>query len=226
MSSSPPHSSALAQKAEKFVDRLLFPYESHQRRHNCLFIHIPKTAGTSILSSLGKKRPSHRQHLPWYVYKAANRTYFQKAFKFAFVRNPFDRLYSAFEYLKTNGGGSRDDHILGERLRAYASFDDFICDGFHAGELRNHLLFIPQSQFILDATGELVVNHLGRYESIDADFAEISRTLGIAQQMEKKNINKNRKHADYRAAYQSTRAIEIVQDVYAQDLHAFNYRFE
>ena len=79
-----------------------------------IFIHIPKVAGTSILSMLGKKYTG-RDHLPWYVYYTANPVYFQNAFKFSFVRNPWDRTFSAYRYLLA-GGNQRGDKEVSEDL--------------------------------------------------------------------------------------------------------------
>lgn len=209
------------------VDKyMLFPFESHQRRLNCLFIHIPKTAGTAILEGLGKKRTHYRQHFPWYVYQAANRKYFTNSFKFSFVRNPYDRLYSAYEYLKAGGAGGGGDRAAGEALRKYQDFDDFIYQALHLGDLRNNLHFIPQSNFILDLCGKPVVDYLGRQETIDDDFAEIAKHLGITSRLKQKNTTAGRHHKDYRLAYKSDRSIEIVQNLYAQDLRVFNYQFE
>ena len=63
--------------------------------NRCIFIHIPKVAGTSILRALGApERP--RVHLAWYVYYHANKNRFEKYFKFAFVRNPWGRAHPTY----------------------------------------------------------------------------------------------------------------------------------
>lgn len=217
----------ISERIERTADKYVhFPFESHQRRHNCLFIHIPKTAGTSVRAAMGTHRVYQRQHFPWFVYRAANRKYFDHAFKFSFVRNPFDRLYSAYEYLKAGGAGGARDQAAGQVIRGYQDFDDFIYRALHEGELRSNLHLLPQSTFIADLCGKVVVDFVGRQETLDQDFALIAQKLGIAYKAERKNVNRDKHHQDYRSAYKSTRSVEIVENLYIQDLKLFNYSFE
>lgn len=57
------------------------------REYNAIFIHIPKTAGSSIQEALG-----HGGHETIHHYMEQEG--FNRAFKFAFVRNPWDRFIS------------------------------------------------------------------------------------------------------------------------------------
>jgi hypothetical protein len=51
---------------------------------------------------------------------------FDAAFKFAVFREPVDRLFSAFRYLRA-GGGSRYDELFGRRLQAF-DFESFVME--------------------------------------------------------------------------------------------------
>ncbi|WP_417698442.1 sulfotransferase family 2 domain-containing protein, partial [Psychromonas sp.] len=76
-----------------------FPYRKYTRKYKCIFIHIPKTAGTSILMTLIGK-DSLKDHSNYYDFKRINSVKFKKYYKFCFVRNPYDRAVSLYEYLK------------------------------------------------------------------------------------------------------------------------------
>jgi chondroitin 4-sulfotransferase 11 len=97
--------------------------------HQCIFTHVPKTAGKSIRYLFGLPEFKHQ-------YKAdgrnvehgfghrrlsefVNEKYFAEYFKFAFVRNPFDRLVSAFFYLDNGGCCAADDEYRREHLAPY-----------------------------------------------------------------------------------------------------------
>ena len=75
-------------------------YRGYPDEHRCVFIHIPKAAGTSLTKTLFAA-PS--RHLQYTEYERANPKKFKKYFKFTFVRNPYDRLFSAYSFLKKGG---------------------------------------------------------------------------------------------------------------------------
>ncbi len=68
--------------------------------NKCIFVHIPKNAGTSISQSLFNVNiPSF---ITLYDYKyLLGRDKFQDYYKFAFIRNPWDKIVSVYTYFKT-----------------------------------------------------------------------------------------------------------------------------
>lgn len=201
--------------------RRTFPFEHYQRRHGCLFIHIPKTAGTSILEALGK-RGTGRLHLPWYVYWTADPFYFQKAWKFAFVRNPWDRVRSAWLYLMA-GGNQREDLSMRAVLHSFGSFEQFVINGLGTGAFRNHLLFIPQAEFVCGPDGGPIVDFLGRYETLEQDFTTVAQRLALTKRLPARNVTKPQSRLLHDQPWTS-RAIDVVGSIYAQDVTQFGYR--
>ena len=65
----------------------------------CIFFHIPKTAGISLVKALfGDLDWGHRD-VNYYI-NVFDKKRFNDYFKFTFVRNPYDRLFSAYSFLK------------------------------------------------------------------------------------------------------------------------------
>ncbi len=93
----------LAKRVSQFGD---YSIEQMYAR-GCIFIHIPKCAGVSVCQSLfGNLGPGHltlRQHQ-----EVLDSRTFDSMFKFSFVRNPWDRLVSAFYFLKQGGYNEAD----------------------------------------------------------------------------------------------------------------------
>ena len=220
--------------------------------YHCLFVHIPKTAGQSIerffLERVGlawenraplllrpnadpRAGPQSLAHLTAaeYVelgYLSADD--FARYYKFAFVRNPWQRLVSEYRY--------RDDYV-----RRY-TFKEFVLQGMpRAGWTDAYRHVIPQYDFLYDAQGRLLVDFVGRFEHLQADFDRVGERLGIAETA-LPHVNAARiptlksrvlgllrgdlrpDHRPYTAYYDDeTRA--AVDALYRRDIETFGYAF-
>jgi hypothetical protein len=75
--------------------------------------------------------------------------------------------------------------------------------------------------WLTDATGEVIADFVGRYESLAADFRAVCQHLGIEATLPHENATA---HAPYRDYYTpATRA--VVERVYRRDLDLFGYDF-
>jgi len=176
-----------------------------------IFIHIPKTSGMSIQLNLRKHIPainSHHRKVTYY-----DKSLRDRQFVFTFVRNPYDRLVSAFSYL-TQG-------ICNEKDRAKAAkfplnFKDFVIELNHNNIYMIHML--PMTFWLDDG-----VNFIGRYENIQEDYNYVCSILQIPE--EKLPLLNNSKHKHY-SQYYDQESIDIVSKIYKKDLEAFNYDFK
>ena len=83
-------------------------------KHKCIFIHIPKCAGTSVEVNFSNK---HSNHCPVAVFARKYPRKFKNYFKFSFVRNPFDRLVSVYAYYVNGGNKSKHDEPIAHEYR-------------------------------------------------------------------------------------------------------------
>jgi hypothetical protein len=130
-------------------------------------------------------------------------------FKFAFVRNPFDRFVSYCAFVTRDGDEfERDPHAVMRDVLARPPHD--------------HILFHPQHSFIADASGELLTDYVGRVEEMQKSYDEICARIGIpTAQLEKVNATKRRNYREYF----DEPLIEGVAKLYARDLELFGYEF-
>ncbi len=195
------------------------PWTDHHRERQAIFVHIPKNAGNSISNALyGVPFIGHDPLLHFFAFDESTAA---ASHKFAFVRNPRDRLVSAFHYLKSDKRTGIDRDFATRYLSDFPDFTAFA----HALERRADLLawhhFRPQCEF-LEVRGKIAADWIGRVETIDEGCAELSKHLGIAIQPERLNKSDRR---DYRQYY-DIKAAEIVSRLYARDIQLFDYRFD
>ncbi|HVU29529.1 MAG TPA: sulfotransferase family 2 domain-containing protein [Sphingomicrobium sp.] len=134
---------------------------------------------------------------------------FESFFKFAFVRNPFDRFVSYCSFMTRFRG-----EFLANPQRVMAHFLQ--------NPPRQHVLFWPQYSFICDSNGELLADHVGRVEEMQQSYDEIASRLGIpSQALEKVNTSTRN---DYRGYY-TPALVDGVARLYARDLELFGYEF-
>ena len=191
-----------------------------------IFVHIPKAAGISVSEALYGNFAGGHSDLSLYRRVFSYREY-SSYFKFTFVRNPWDRVYSAYTFLKA-GGWNEEDRIWADRhLGSVSDFESFVMDCLASPVVQSHIHFKPQYQFI-EANGYLDsgVEFLAYFENIETDFAVIARRLSKPENLPHQNKTKRSgPTSNYRDVYTSA-MIERVAAQYSNDIEAFGYCFD
>jgi len=220
---------------------------SHELR--AIFVHIPKCGGSSVERALGMHgdyRIEHRTHVYGRATSAdlcaiagrvnylqhLSATNLRRALmatgvsngavaqwkSFAFIRNPFDRLVSAW------AGGDPDlrdcARLQGIELRGltFARFVD-------ATIALDHPHVLPQTQFIYDASGERLVDFVGRFERLHEDFDRVCDLLELGSQNRPTLPHAHRsRHAHYRDLF-DVRSRTLAMRRYCEDLAILGYDF-
>jgi len=196
------------------------PYHDNFYQMNCIFVHIPKTAGTSIGEAIfGTGNTGH-----WKAkdYQWLNPQLFKKSFKFCIVRNPWERALSAYHYLKNGGNTTSDRYWKEENLGGINSFDEFIKEKLNQDSIYKWGHFIPQTDFILLEDESNQMDYVGRYENLDKDFKEICEKLDIKRELP--HQNKSKKPKDYRSSY-TENSKRIIEELYKDDITLLGYKF-
>ena len=154
--------------------------------HRCIFTHVPKTGGKSVLAAFGlpmlgadydgglahiEKPYGHRP------LRIEREEPLADYFCFAFVRHPLDRLVSAFFYLDAGGCNRFDAAYRDQHLSVYKG--DFLAFVEELERHTNHDHFRPQTWWLTSPEGVLLPDFIGRYETLQADFASIARRIGL-----------------------------------------------
>ena len=116
-------------------------------RHRCIFVHIPKCAGMSVAQSLFGRYVTGHMPLRTYRYIYSSRE-LSAYYKFTFVRNPYDRLVSAFHFMQQGGMHETDRRWASEHVQGYRDFEAFVLHGLPRPEVRRYFHFTPQLDFV------------------------------------------------------------------------------
>jgi hypothetical protein len=205
-------------------------------KHEFIFIHVPKTAGRSVHSSLldafnmEYSWPDNNLggHVSSVNYQSRYKEEYDKFFKFAFVRNPWDRLVSAFFYMSNHY--IRPQCPFLKRERPHESFETFIKEDLPRFLLHTHVR--PQSFWVCDEDGEVNVDFVGRFESLNEDFKNVCNKLNAGNQKLKfTNRHDSRKNGHGAGSskpyweFYDKQMVDIVGDLFFQDVKTFGYNF-
>jgi chondroitin 4-sulfotransferase 11 len=199
--------------------------------HQCIFTHVPKTAGKSIRYLFGLPEFEHQHKADGRnveygfghrrLFEFVNEKYFAGYFKFAFVRNPFDRIVSAYFYLDNGGCNAIDERFRQEHLAPYkGDFDAFVED---LSQLITAPHFQPQVVWLCDNRGNLLADFIGRYERLEQDASVICTKLRLP--FCNLPLLNTSKHNFYGSYYDDATKRRVAQ-AYGEDLELFCYRFD
>ncbi|MEM9636068.1 MAG: sulfotransferase family 2 domain-containing protein [Pseudomonadota bacterium] len=203
-------------QSERDGDQSLIETEAQ----NAIFIHIPKTGGISVAEGLfGSHAAAHTALYTYLALYGARR--FDAMFKFAIVRNPWDRVVSAYHFMQAGGLTETDRAFSEAHMQGFADINDFVERGLPRPEIRHWTHFKPQMLFLRDPrTGDIGVDALGRFETLAADYDRIAARLGIDRPLPHRNKGRARPRT---GPGLSASAIARIDEFYAEDAAALGY---
>lgn len=180
---------------------------------NAIFVHIPKVAGKSISTGLFETdKPGHYFISDYYQ---EDREFVRDAFSFAFMREPLERLSSAYYFLVSGGGNDRDKEF-GEYLRERApTFDSFVLDWLTEKRLYSWIHFIPQSDFLM-LEGEVAVDYLAGFTNLESSYKELMNRIPGATPLPLVNKTKVIKQSEF-----SVEVVGKVKSLYKRDFELY-----
>jgi hypothetical protein len=194
-----------------------------------IFIHIPKNAGTSMSKNLLLKYPSgnilwgterkgknigiDKGHLYNYVIGNYINSNILKGYRtFCIVRNPYNKVYSAWNYLRSRYKyGNVNEFIKNKLNESFIYGLEIIKD-----DARVH--YRPQYTFVYDGSDEKYVNFIIKYEQMNEDIKELNSRFNL--NIPEFGVNTDR---DY-IKFLNNESIEKINKLYKKDFKLFNYK--
>lgn len=209
-------------------------------KFKCIFIHIPKTAGTSIESLLKDDLISGTTHELLNYHSRFN--YFNDYYKFTFVRNTYERVYSVYSYY-SSGGNKQHPKTIKQWLRHIyrkLTIKDYFTDVEVSKMIPNNFkdfcvkylkekkpfyaknALISQYKYILH-NGKVAVDFVGFFDNLENDIKKVKDYLKISKKLPHHRISKVKKHY---SLYYDPVTIKIVSDYYKDEIKYFNFSFD
>ncbi len=222
-------------------------------KHKCIFIHIPKCAGTSIESKLGhwenfngRKGQDHRTIKnienpyiipknivsPDYIIEILRKIklqYFNK------VENPKNKYTVTKKQYKSY---FKFTIVRNPWSRAFSWYNNVIRDSIHLNKygiskdisFKKFLILYagkgalkPQVYWLKDLSGNIPIDFIGRFENLEIDTKNIFKKLNIEQISLPHKIKGTKE--DYRKYYDEE-TNNIIKKVYKEDISLFGYTFD
>lgn len=221
-------------------------------RHRFVFFEVGKTGSSSIkkvLEPYGKleshlsspvlaftkeERFVFQKHIPPAIARQRlGNEHFDRLFRFAFVRNPFDRLVSRYFYSR-EAEADRTRDSSGKKMSMKSV--ELLCRyprlqlarkgiGMDKRTQYRGLTWLSQytqAGFLSDENGELLVDFVGRFEQLQEDFDYVCRCVGLPKSTLPWINRTDHKHY---TTYFTSETRQYVENVYKEDLERFDYDF-
>jgi hypothetical protein len=195
--------------------------------HNkkCIYIHIPKCAGTSVEQFLrehgknglqyhGVREGRSMHHFTAFDLKRENPHIFNIYYKFSIVRNPYDRLLSEYYWTPIRGVGYKS----GQTKADFITYVSKVVNQrlFYDNIFNDH--FIPQYLFIYN-NKNLMIDQLFKYEDLNWTVEYLKKKLEINIDFPYLNKSKN----SFIKSEWTDRQKERIYKIYQNDFILFNY---
>jgi hypothetical protein len=206
---------------------------------NAVYFYVPKAACSTLKKVCADNlnlvpegsdfaETVHQLEFP-HVKKYKVRTECTGYYKFAFVRNPWDRLLACYRDKITDAAGQYQNHenrftAYLKRMGRYSpdmTFEDFVQIVSEIPDDRAEGHFRSQVTLLSDRHGLLPFDTVGRFETLSEDFEAIRKRIGLKDSLPHLRRTGSR---NYRDSY-SVKMRETVRKRYENDLAIFPYEF-
>jgi len=194
------------------------------------FVHIPKTAGSSITRLLGMTTRDHFFEVNYNAYEFDGVTYapqhltpqllaelvpdWDSYTTFCFTRHPYTKAVSEYHFLRKDIGHKRTRFLRKVRVFIEPLFRRWMRRQLALKDMDHKL---PQSHYVAGC------QHVFKYEELHERWADIARVMGVAVEAELPHVVVGRQDSERIASRLSPKTKALIQELYPDDFEALGY---
>lgn len=215
------------------------------KKRKVLFLHIPRTGGTTIEHNLGNRNNNQlfgfyknkwaKQHLTLeqlVKFNFLKENEIDDYFKFSFVRNPWDKLASSYRFKYHQLCNSYEDFLLRVKkiVQEFEETNDFITNKNTWNIQKNDRLnksevqLRPQYHFT-HYKGEKISDFIGKFENYTTDIHKLGKKINLNFNLEKQ-WNKSGKKWINSNFYKNSKNVDLIYDIYEKDIEIFDFKYK
>jgi len=198
-------------------------------KNKFVFIHIPKNSGTAMTKELQKTYKNtkllincerdgvnigiDKMHLYYdVIYEFIYKNVLDNYFKFCIIRNPYNKLYSAWNFIKKRHGYSNVNDFIKYKLNEEFIYGKEIIPG----DARVH--YRPQFTFVYDNKNNKFADFIIRYENLNEDISKMNEKYNLNIKLYD-NCNSQKSYINLL----NKESILKINSLYKKDFELFNY---
>lgn len=159
---------------------------------------------------LNRKNANAYSHTRAYEVEAINPEILNNFYTFAFVRNPWDWQVSLYHFMMKD-----QHHHQHGKIKKMGNFKDYI-----KWRVENEVRY--QTDFLLNHNGKLVVDYVGRLETIEEDFNWLCQKLNLNASLPHQNQSQHKKYLEL----YDEESKQLVEDAFQKDIKLLGYSFD
>ena len=199
---------AIPKSASQYIRKIFRPYLGSKDQEICALFDKLKSDQYPKLNGVGHISAER-------IKKEVGEKIWKTYFKFAFIRDPYERIISIFSFRKKRYFKSLEENGNTKLLNEIYNSKPFTKMFYH-GRIQNFFRR-TQSHWIYDENDNLMIDFVGSMNNLHNDLKYIFKKVGLPEYNEKEVINKSREIKDYRQYYDKS-LNSIVNNDFKRDL--------
>ena len=207
---------AIPKSASQYIRKIIRPHLGSKDQEICMLFDNIQSKQYPNLKGVGHK--SARR-----IKKEVGEKIWNSYFKFAFIRDPYERIISIFSFKRKKQITILKEKNKDNTIKEIYNQNPFTKTYYH-GKIQSFFKK-TQSHWIFDDNNNLMIDFIGSMNNLHNDLKFIFKKVGLPEYIEKPSINKSIQIDNYYKYYNNT-LISLIHNDFSIDIKNFKeYNF-